>query len=134
MWVLDRGNSHELIAALEPHARSGALDSVAVGEGWRDLVAECHARLIEVDPVYRFSAIKQKWAELACQVDTSSSPRDTTRRIGAITDEFQARSAVICEWCGRDGEYRERLVMDLTLCGDCDRLHADPPYPVYGCG
>jgi radical SAM superfamily enzyme YgiQ (UPF0313 family) len=67
MWVLDPVNSPSLIASLRPHSIAPDFEVVFVGEGWRELVEECHQRLASEFPKYRFDAIEQKFGVLAYQ-------------------------------------------------------------------
>lgn len=75
MWVLDPVNSPELISALRPHARDADFDVCWVGEGWRDIVADCHRSIISAFPDYELLAVKQKYGVLEYQ----AFPRPWTR-------------------------------------------------------
>ena len=85
MWVLDPGNSRELLDSLRAHASSSAFEVVWCGEGWRQLVASCHLELVAACPDYRFSVIKQRgvcWPSPPTQVvsaDRHSRSRYSTR-------------------------------------------------------
>jgi hypothetical protein len=131
VWCLDAVNSGELIAALRPHVRRYEFDVAWVGEGWRPLVEECHQRLVAVFPDYQLLNIKQKWGVLVYQAFPrergSSWTQEEHAELEAITEEFQTRSATVCEWCGAGARLREWRTMELTLCEGCDRQFPDPP-------
>ncbi|WP_408899295.1 hypothetical protein ACJ5H2_09340 [Nocardioides sp. R1-1] len=130
MWVLDPANSPSLIASLRPHSIAPDFEIVFVGEGWRGLIEECHARLADEFPDYRFYAIKQKFGVLAYQATLrggDSSHTDADRaRVAAIVDKFEQRSATVCESCGRRGSLRDGRTVWITLCDDCDERWPDP--------
>lgn len=133
MWVLDPANSPDVIALLKPHARY-PFDVVWAGEGWRDLVVECHEALQRRFPDYELLAVKQKYGALAFQAfprpGQGTWTHDEYGAVLAITDTYRARSEGVCEWCGAAGRLREwREVEELTLCDDCDARFDDPPFP-----
>lgn len=131
MWVLDPGNSRELLERLRPHALTEDFEVVWCGEGWRDIVSRCHSELVAVFPDYRFYAIKQKWGELAYQARPGSGEflADQIRLVDEITERYAAESLVTCEWCARPGTLRERDPQWLTLCDRCHQDLAGTHYP-----
>jgi hypothetical protein len=127
VWCLDPANSPELIASLEDHARQPWERVAWVGEGWKELVAECHERLLAQFPTYELLNIKQKYGRLEFQAFprtwSSSGNSWTTQEyaaLKAITDVVGARSETICEWCGAHGVLRDDREYWATLCD----LHA----------
>ena len=136
MWVLDPGNSRELLDSLRPHASSSAFEVVWCGEGWRQLVASCHLELVAACPDYRFSVIKQKWGALAFTAHPGGQrgPRVAQQVLDAITERYRVASESTCEWCGSQGMLREDVpvrerLQDLTLCAGCFADMATSPYP-----
>lgn len=133
VWTLDPANSPDLIARLRPHARH-SLEVVWAGEGWRDLVADCHVTLERRFPEYELLSVKQKYGVLAFQAfprpgNGTWSPTEYAEAV-SITDTYRHRSEVVCEWCAAPGRLREwRTVQELTLCDDCDARFPDPPTP-----
>ena len=69
MWVLDPGNSRELLDRLRPHSLSEDFEVVWCGEGWKSLVGECHAELVDRFPDYRFLVIKRRGACSCSRLD-----------------------------------------------------------------
>ena len=55
MWVLDPGNSPELLARLKPHALADSFELVWCGEGWKHLVSSCHDELVAAVPDTAFT-------------------------------------------------------------------------------
>lgn len=134
MWRLDRSNSGDLIDRLRPHARHPDWDTAEVGEGWRQLVEECHERLSAALPNYELLAIKQKEGILAYQAFPRPWDKGEDRwseqewhDLGVITSDIQERSESMCEWCGSPGRLREWRSWLLTLCDACDSRFPDPP-------
>lgn len=64
VWCLGPMNSPELMDALRPHWRPRLVDVAWVGEGWRDLVAECRRRLVDRYPSYELHTIEDRDGEL----------------------------------------------------------------------
>jgi hypothetical protein len=122
---------------LRRHGRGGDFEVAWVGEGWRSLVEECHARLSGAFPDYELLAIKQKHGVLSYQafprpwVDGERSwSADEAAESGTIIDEFVVRSETVCEWCGAVARLRDWRTVELTLCDRCDQRFPDPPYGV----
>ncbi|VXB43895.1 conserved hypothetical protein [Aeromicrobium sp. 9AM] len=131
MWVLDPGNSSELLDRLRPHALSPDFEVVWCGEGWRALVSECHHELAASFPDYRFYAIKQKWGALAYQVRprTVGASAEELAMVHAITERYAQRSRRICEWCGRPGSLLSDGPERMTLCSLCSEGLKSTKYP-----
>jgi hypothetical protein len=85
-----------------------------VGDGWLDIVWDCHQAIKALNPDYKILQIKEKFGGLRyyCEGDVIG---DT----GAIIDEAEARAAVTCEHCGADGKMSEINNWLSTLCRDC---------------
>jgi hypothetical protein len=136
MWVLDPGNSADLIDRLRPHAHRFNFEVAWVGEGWRPLVEECHERLEAAFPDYELLAIKQKYGLLEYQAfprrwvqgQTQWTDQEYADLLG-ITSEIRDRSESVCEWCGASGLLRESRTVERTLCDACERRFPDPPTP-----
>lgn len=136
MWVLDPGNSRELLDRLRPHSLVSDLEVVWCGEGWRALVSDCHNELVAAFPDYRFGAIKQKWGVLAyyARPNSGAATAEEQSQVDAITDRYSRASEAVCEWCGKPGSLREAVPMrrraeDLTLCDQCRADLDTSPYP-----
>jgi len=66
-----------------------------VRPGWRHLLMNLHARLLEVDPDYRISGLKEKFGELRVTMVS-----DESREIESLLDAATAESREICVFCG----------------------------------
>lgn len=136
MWTLDPRNSPELIAALRPHWRQPAADVAWVGEGWRDLVWDCHRQVAARFPSYELLNVKQKWGWLSFQALPASGGEDAPAwgqeelaELEAIVEAVAYQARTTCEFCGGQGRLRDARKMELTLCAECDRRFSDPPRP-----
>lgn len=136
MWCLDPANSPELLTALRPHGRGHDFEHAAVGEGWRELVQECHRAVEARFPAYELLNVKQTDGVLRFQANPRPRSEGNTNwtsvehaELSRITDSFQERSERVCEWCGASGRIRDERVMILALCDECDQRFSDPPVP-----
>jgi hypothetical protein len=135
MWTLNRDNSPDLISRLRPHSRNGDFEFADVGEGWRPLVEECHARIVAVFPDYELLDVKQKHGVLAYQAfprrwvkGEDGWTAEESRVLGSITSDIQKRSEHICESCGvTAGQLREWRRLERTLCDACDERFPEEP-------
>lgn len=82
-------------------ARSGS-----VGAGWSKLFAELDGRLSAIDPGYHVERVHEKYGELRVDV-LSFRGREAQTALDALTDEFESRSAEICELCGQPRRLRQ---------------------------
>lgn len=135
MWVLDPANSGDLITALRPHAREHEFEVCWVGEGWRDIVTQCHLAIVAEFPEYELLAVKQKFGVLELQAlprpwvrDQPRWTTDEAHALDAITDVARVASETTCEWCGDAADLRDDRTVWLTLCDVCDARFPDPPY------
>ncbi|HCB03551.1 MAG TPA: hypothetical protein DEQ43_04745 [Nocardioides bacterium] len=134
MWFLDSTNSPALMAELSWHGRRVNFQIARVGEGWRDLVADCHRSIVASFPDYELLDVKQKYGVLAFQANPRPWVRDRTcwtdneaAALGAIKEDARTRSESRCEWCGADAQLRDSRSVWLTLCSPCDARFPDPP-------
>ncbi|MDR2984251.1 MAG: hypothetical protein LBV34_05355 [Nocardiopsaceae bacterium] len=135
MWVLDPANSGDLIAALRPHAREPDFEVCWVGEGWRDIVTQCHRAIVAEFPEYELLTIKQKYGVLSYQAFPRRWIRgelrftdDEDSALDAITEAAWLASETVCEWCGGEAELRDNRTLWLTLCSPCNDRFPDPPH------
>jgi hypothetical protein len=97
-----------------------------VPPGWRPLLNELHAALTEVDAAYVVEEFECRYGELC--VDLSSARgRDATESLRAIIEEYERRSAGICEDCSAPAHTRDLGGWTRTLCDDCTPAAPDPP-------
>jgi hypothetical protein len=134
MWTLDKVNNRRLIDALGPHWRQPHTETVRVGEGWRDLVAECHEQVVSTFPTYELVNVKQKYGALEFQAfpwkrtpETADWTTAELSQLDRITDRYRDRSEAVCEWCGQPGELRTGRTIMLTLCDVHHAAFHDPP-------
>ncbi len=60
------------MAVLRTHWRPSPVDIAWVGEGWRNLVWDCHRAIAAQFTDYELLAIKQKWGALGYQTSLST--------------------------------------------------------------
>lgn len=81
-----------------------------VGPGWNDILFNLHNKLVEQNPEYRITQIKEKFSTL----------RYYTSKVNAEGNMHIANaenlSAVTCEQCGRSGKLRGNRRWLKTLC------------------
>jgi hypothetical protein len=89
-------------------------------------------------PEYELLAIKQKHGVLAYQAfprrwveGQRTWSADETAELEAIIEDFNVRSAVVCDWCSPVARLRDWRAVQLTLCDACDQRFPDPPYEVH---
>lgn len=93
-----------------------------VQDGWKELVLETDAMLLRMDPDYKICQVKEKFGTLRYYYDSELEYGTIERKImDAIIDAAEAKSAGICEWCGKYGELRTQRYYVLTLCDGCDK-------------
>lgn len=89
-------------------------------EGWKDLVNECHRKLVEIAPDYRVFQIKEKFGGLRYYIDRSSD------EICDIIREAESKSTQTCMDCGAPGSLRYKGYWMVTLCdADAERRGAE---------
>lgn len=121
-------NSPELLDALRAHWRPPAADVAWVGEGWRDLVAECHRLMVERFPAYELDSVDDRHGELRFAARPAPG-RDGETAVRELLAPVMARAAVTCSWCGSPGSRRAARSSVLVLCDPCDERFSDPPRP-----
>lgn len=111
--------------------------AVSIGEGWEQLVLDAHAKLVEIDPDYRISQVKEKFGGLRYYVSLSN--REMWKQAEQIIRAAEAESLRTCEECGTEEEVETNSLGDgyhwiFTLCGECrakrlaDRQARDAKY------
>jgi hypothetical protein len=87
-----------------------------VGEGWKQIVLDTHARLKYLDPDYKIGQIKEKFAGLRYYYESSLDWEDIRRKIMTdVVTAAEARCDRTCEYCGAPGEVRD-VGWWKTLC------------------
>lgn len=113
---------------LGPHWRQPAGDVAWVGEGWRDLVWDCHRRLADRFPSYQLVDIEDQDGNLVYTA-LPSPDQDDHHLVAVLLAPVVAQAAVTCTWCGSPGLKRESREYVLVLCDGCDQRFSDPPRP-----
>jgi hypothetical protein len=95
---------------------------VGCPKGWEQIVLDTHAKLIEVDPDYRISQIKEKFGGLRYYVQFSD--RDLYEAGSSIIADAENLSYKTCEECGTTEDVDTDILAEgyywiLTLCGPC---------------
>ena len=83
----------EHLAEAHPPTIPGHLADVR--PGWHGLLMDLHTRLVEVDPEYRISGLKEKFGELRVTMVS-----DESREIEVLLDAATAESRKVCVFCG----------------------------------
>jgi rubrerythrin len=87
------------------------------GEGWRKLVEACHQELLEIDPGYKPTQIKEKFGHLRYYFDTTLKFEDPNfHHMHRIANRYELKSMWTCEVCGEKGETIARNGWHKTLC------------------
>jgi DNA-binding XRE family transcriptional regulator len=89
-----------------------------VPDGWRELVERTDELLAFVDPEYKITQVKDKFATMSFYFETTKTGVEKQIMM-AIAADAQNRSASICESCGKYGSYRDSRRWVRTLCTLC---------------
>lgn len=111
----------DLPSALDPllaRFRDSARPDFYVSQGWWPLIVKLDQRLAMLDPSYRLSQVKSKFAIL--QFYLASMPRhDVGSAFANAIREAEAEAARTCELCGKPGVLRRsREGTYALLCAD----------------
>jgi len=85
---------------------------VECDNGWYDLIDDLLSRIGPVN----VHQIKQKFGMLRFYCDSDSKEMSN---IYDLIHEAEAKSATICEQCGKPGKLRERRGWYRTICDEC---------------
>lgn len=86
-------------------------------DGWKNIVLEADEMLAYIDPNYEIHQIKEKYGTLRYYYGTTHEYGTTEYKImDAIVRAAEARSALICEVCGKWGETDWESSWVRTLC------------------
>ena len=86
-------------------------------DGWKDIVLKADAMLAYIDPDYEIHQIKEKFGTLRYYFGTTTEYDSIQYRImEAITESAEAKSARVCEVCGKWGEIDWEQSWVRTLC------------------
>ena len=90
---------------------------ISAPDGWLELVKECDELLAHLDPDYRIIQIKEKFGMLRYYF-VSQVPNPAGRIMRIIANDFEQRSASVCQECGEPGKAVEIRNWYYTLCDD----------------
>lgn len=88
----------------------------SIGEGWKPLVRDLLAKLLELDPTIQILQVKEKFGGLRVYY---VSNRDTYDAADELVAEAEALAARTCENCGKPGHTRTDRAYVITLCDEC---------------
>lgn len=71
--------------------------TIDCGPGWKAIVLDCHAKLLEIDPYYKILQIKQKFNGLRYYFASDS---DRQQEMLAVTQKYETLSFSIDEQTG----------------------------------
>jgi hypothetical protein len=90
-----------------------------VGPGWKDLVTECHEKLLKIDKNYKPVQVKEKFGGLRFYFDSSFGHKSMqANAMNKIVFEYEQKSYKICETCGAPGEPRRNYGWIKTACDE----------------
>jgi hypothetical protein len=92
-----------------------------VGPGWVNLLGALHEKLVELQPAYQVSQVKQKFGGLRIYLDYDPELRYPIE-VGELIDAAEVVAAATCEECGQPGKLREGSWL-MTLCDACQKAH-----------
>lgn len=98
----------------------------AVGRGWHPLLLDLHRQLLEVDPEYGVTEVKEKFGRLRVYLRAGllrDLERDQAQR---LVSAAEVHSGSICESCGNPGLTRHGDVWIKTVCDTCCRPRPRP--------
>ena len=106
----------------EPTGRSSFdLFGFECGDGWFQLIKNLSEELNKLGVTFKVAQVKEKFGTLRFYVsitDDNASDEQHNKIIDLI-NSAEARSASICEDCGKYGEIRTRNFRISTLCDEC---------------
>lgn len=79
-----------------------------IGTGWVNLVVQLDEQIVQLDPEYSISQIKEKFGGLRYYISISdcvdANDIDTIKKIRTLVYEAEDKSLSICDICGQDGK------------------------------
>lgn len=103
----------EIIKDILSRFQSGFPKFIDCGNGWSEIIMQCHKELKEVDENYTIAQIKEKFGGLRYYF-ASTNPA-LYAGMCKITSKYMDQSFKICEMCGKPGELRNETRL-RTLC------------------
>ena len=90
---------------------------IQCGDGWLHLVEACHKELLEIDPGYRPTQIKEKFGHLRYYFSTTLKYGDPEyHKMHLIANRYELKSMWTCEVCGEKGETIVKNGWHKTRC------------------
>jgi hypothetical protein len=91
-------------------------------DGWKDIVLDTDKMLAYIDPDYEITQIKEKFGTLRYYYSSKFEYGSIEGNImEAITRAAEARSASVCEICGKWGSLDDSSYYIRTLCNEHKR-------------
>lgn len=84
----------------------GWIKEIACGEGWLELIANCHSELLSIDPNFQIQQIKEKFGTLRFYAEPSK--QEYLNEFRRIIDKYEQLSARTCEMTGMNGVLMKR--------------------------
>jgi len=95
-------------------------DKSMPGDGWTDLIIECHRKLIILDPEYRILQIKEKFGSLRYYFDTDVKEPAVKEAMYRYVKYAENSSKIVCEKCGGASEIKRTKTGWLkAYCNEC---------------
>jgi hypothetical protein len=95
---------HDQLAEIKERFAPGWLKWIDVGEGWYQLVIDCHNELLAIDPTYQIEQIKEKYGGLRYYCSPGNSlDVDSRQAMEDVIRKYEELSFKTCEATGRPG-------------------------------
>lgn len=95
--------------------------TIGIGPGWHQLVLDAHAKLVEIDPDYKITQIKEKFGGLRYYTRFENTFWSVAE---PIIREAEALADKTCEECGTQESVSTKSLGEgsfwiVTLCASC---------------
>lgn len=90
-----------------PMSQTTMCRGIECDEGWYNLINELCSKLVALHPNIRADQVKEKYGTLRFYISSEGKvPREVMDKAYALEDEYESKSASICEECGNSGILR----------------------------
>lgn len=90
-----------------PMTQTAMCWGIETGDGWYNLIDELCSKLVALHPNIRANQVKEKYGTLRFYIGSEGEvPQALMDKAWNLEDEYEKRSALICEDCGHEGIIR----------------------------
>ena len=90
---------------------------IDIPDGWVDIVANLHDKIMEICPNYPLKQVKEKFGGLRFYVGPMSA--ELLYQVDYLIDKAEKLSACTCEYCGKEGHLSRINNWLHTMCQWC---------------